>query len=417
MKAINKKTEAHIPKLKPLFQKNQLFKLKIKHSELSSKSKTLSNFNTSNINFQNYKKKKKYEIKKNNFYKKRANTEFFKSIPNYKRTIFSYKDLSKKNSDIYKFDDNNLNFNNPELNSDLKRFTNNSNTFRIFNELNKSYHPYFVDKLEKSLLFKSKIRKEKEKEKRIIPLNSLKMLLKDNSKNNLYNIASRNRYIFSESNNNNKINDIYKKEKLKIFLGLMHIKPPKLVIKNNINDLESEDYVDINYFDDYKLIKKIRNALINDINRDYTNNNLYLDYIKEMPHEINYCEDIYRVPHIRNGLSLHEPFEDINILNDKLSKRNYLSKHISLSMNRIIIIEEMLKLKELEKNKKRNGNEYKFKKKWENPYIKEIKKTKYEKKFDHFDLTDYFGKCRQYGFIRFADKKLKDIFFQNIHNS
>ena len=415
MKTINKETEIHIPKLKALFQSNKLFKLKIKHLELSSKSKTLSNFNTSNINFQNYKKTKKYELKKNNFCKKRANTEFFKSIPNYTRTMFPYKDLSKKNSDIYKYDDNNFNFNNPVLNSDLKRYTNNSITFRIFNELNKPYHPYFVDKLQKSLLFKIKKRKEKEKEKemekRIFPLNSIKMLLTDNSNNNLYNITSRNRYLFKENNKNNKTNDLYRKEKLKLFLGLKHIKPLKLVIKNKVKDLELEDYVDTNYFDDWKLNTKIRNALINDINCDYTNYNLYINFLKKMPQKINYGQDIYRVPHITNGLSLHGPFKDIDILNDKISNRNYLSKHISLSMNRTIIIEDMLKLKELAKKEKRSGNEYKFRKKWENPYYNEIKKTKYEKKFDHFDLTDYFGKCRQYGFIRVADKKLKDYIF------
>jgi len=411
MKAFNKETEAHIPKLKTLFPKPQLFKWKIKHLELSSKSKTLSNFNTSNINFQNFKKKKKYELKKNNFCKKRANTEFFKSIPDYTRTMLPYNDLSKKNSDIFKYNDSNFNFNNPELNSDLKRYTNNSLTFRIFNELNKPYHPYFVDKLQKSLLLKIKKRKEKENEKKIIPLNSIKLLLKDSSKNNLCNIASRNKYILTENNINSKTNDIYKKEKLKLFLGLKHIKPLKLVIRNKIKDLELEDYVDINYFDDYNLNKKIRNALINDINCDYTNYNLYLDFLKSMPKKINNCEDIYRVPHIRNGLYLHDPFKDIDILNEKISNRNYLSKHITLSMNRTIIIEKMLKLKELEKRKKKNGNEYKFRKKWENPYYNEIKKTKYEKKFDHFDLTDYFGKCRQYGFIRFADKKLKDYIF------
>ena len=413
MKTINKETEAHIPKTKILFQQSQLYKLKIKHLKLYSKSKTLYNFNNSNINFKNYLKTKKYELKKNNFCKKRANTEFFKSIPNYTRTMFPYKDLSKKNSDIYKYDDNNFNFNNPTLNSDLKRYTNNSKTFRIFNELNKPYHPYFVDKLQKSLLFKFKKRKEKEKEKekRIIPLNSIRLLLNDSSKNNLYNITTRNRYLFNENNNINKTNDLFRKEKLKIFLGLKQIKPLKLVIKSKIKDLELEDYVDINYFDDYKLNTKIRNALINDINTDYTNYNLYLDFIKKMPQKINHFQDIYIIPHIRNGLSLHESFIDIDILNDKLSNRNYLSKHISLSMNRIIIIEEMLKLKELAKKEKRSGKEYKFRKKWENPYYNEIKKTKYEKKFANFDLTDYFGKCRQYKFIRVADKKLKDYIF------
>jgi hypothetical protein len=447
MKTINKETEFHIPKLNALFQKPQLFKLKIKHLEFPSKSKTLSNFNTTNINFQNDKNAKNYEFKKNNFCQKRANTEFFKSIPDYTRdfqndkkaknyefkkynfcqkranteffksipdytrTMFPYKELSKKNSDIYKYDDNNFNFNNPTLNSDLKRYTNNSINFRIFNELNKPYHPYFVDKLQKSLLFKIKKRKEKEKEKRIIPLNSIKFLLNDSSKNNLYNITTRNRYLFNENNNINKTNDLFRKEKLKIFLGLKQIKPLKLVIKSKIKDLELEDYVDINYFDDYKLNTKIRNALINDINTDYTNYNLYLDFIKKMPQKINHFQDIYIIPHIRNGLSLHESFIDIDILNDKLSNRNYLSKHISLSMNRIIIIEEMLKLKELAKKEKRSGKEYKFRKKWENPYYNEIKKTKYEKKFANFDLTDYFGKCRQYKFIRVADKKLKDYIF------
>ena len=237
------------------------------------------------------------------------------------------------------------------------------------------------------------------------------MLLTNNSNNNLYNITTRNRYLFNENNKNNKTNDLYRKEKLKLFLGLKHIKPLKLVIKNKVKDLELEDYVDTNYFDNCKLNTKIRNALINDINCDYTNYNLYLDFLKKMPQKINYCQDIYRVPHIRNGLSLHEPYKDIDILNDKISNRNYLSKHVSLSMNHTIIIEDMLKLKELAKKEKRSGNEYKFRKKWENPYYNEIKKSKYEKKFGHFDLTDYFGKCRQYGFIRVADKKLKDYIF------
>ena len=64
---------------------------------------------------------------------------------------------------------------------------------------------------------------------------------------------------------------------------------------------------------------------------------------------------------------------------------------------------ELKKLKEIV--------EYKTKRKWykEDSFEKNINQL--ENNFNHFDLTDYFGKCNNYTMIGFADRKLKNCIF------
>ena len=386
MKSKNIDNESQIPEIKTssnkgnLDQKN-LFRIRLKTLKLSSNYKVISNINIHN-------KKKSIENEKSKSNNFNSYSQFFKLQSNNIKTLYSYYDKGLK-----------YNYNNPVLNNDLKRFTNNSVNFRMFNELNKPYHPYSFNKIKKSLLLgNKKISKEKIK----FQLNTINVIKNKRYKNFRIN-SDRNNYLYNK-----------RKERINIFDGLKKINLPLYLDSNRIKDLELLDEVDINYFENYNLNKIIRKALINDdINHDIVNNNLYLNFLKSITNQINYFEDINIIPHIKNKLSLLKPFNNINLLRNKLLNRNYLHKKTALSINRSFIINKLLKnKKELEEKKMMEENEYTPKKVWiNNIFYNNIKLNDYEKKFDHFELTDFFNKCSNYGYTRFADKKYKDLIF------
>ena len=102
------------------------------------------------------------------------------------------------------------------------------------------------------------------------------------------------------------------------------------------------------------------------------------------------------------------------MLNKTLANRNYITKKISLSLNRSFIIKSLLKkMKEIEEERIRKEDEYRLKTRWNSDEVyKEIKLSDYEKKFEQFELQDYFGKRMNYPLVSFADKKIKENFFQ-----
>lgn len=383
-------TETPKQNIKPLLQKSVLNKIRLQKLDFFSKSisKTIPYFNTS----RSIKRAKKNKLK-NNYY-----------------TIFTYTDRKKKlkNNENNKYDNRNdsndklsrnhnnnyyYNYSNPILNNNLKKYTNNSVNFKNFNELNKPYHPYLIDKTKKLLLLS--IKKERKK------------LFE--SPNHLPHISSsRNEYL-------NKESKTYKKENIHLFLGKKPIKP--IILDNNKSkDFEIRDNVDFDYFknDQYKRI--IKKALLHDINFDTIHSNyLYIDYLKSKPHKINYFEDINIIPHLQNNLSLCKlRFKDINLLNKTLVNRNYITKKVSLSLNRSFIIKSLLKKKkEIEEERIRKEDEYKLKTRWKSDEVyKEIKLSDYEKKFEQFELQDYFGKSMNYPLVSLVDKKIKENFFQ-----
>ena len=202
---------------------------------------------------------------------------------------------------------------------------------------------------------------------------------------------------------------------MQLFLGIKQIKP--IILDNNkIKDLEYRDKVDFDYFKNYKYKRMIKNALLHDINFDTIHSNyLYIDYMKSKPHKINYFEDINIIPHMKNNLSLSKyRFKDIKLLNKTLVNRNYMTKKISLSLNRSFIIKSLLKkMKEIEEERIRKEDEYRLKTRWNSDEVyKEIKLSDYEKKFEQFELQDYFGKSMNYPLVSLVDKKIKENFFQ-----
>jgi hypothetical protein len=384
-------TETPKQDIKPFLQKSVLYRIRLQKLELFSNSnsntnsKTIPYFNTS----RSIKKLKKNQVKNNNF-----------------NTIFSYTDKKKKlrinenhkhdikNDSINKLSKNRyLNYNNPIFNNNLKKYTNNSVNFKNFNELNKLYHPYFIDKTKKLLLFSLK----KERKQLFESPSHLPRIL-----------SSRNEFLKKES-------ETYQKENMQLLLGIKHLKPVILDF-NKIKDLEIKDSVDFDYFKNDKYKRIIKKALLHDINFDTVHSNyLFLDYMKSEPHKINYFEDINIIPHMQNNLSLHNKrFKDIKLLNKTLVNRNYMTKKIALSLNRCFIIKSLLKkMKEIEEERIRKEDEYRLKTRWNSDEVyKEIKLSDYEKKFEQFELHDYFGKSMNYPLVSLVDKKIKENFFQ-----
>ena len=382
-------TETPKQDINPLFQKPVLYKIRIQKLELlsQSNSKTIPYFNTSRSS----KKTKKYQLKDINFNTIFTYTERKKKLKNNENHKYDIK--NNINDKLSKNHNYNFNYNNPILNNNLKRYTNNSVNFKNFNELNKFYHPYFIDKTKKLLLFTLKKERKQlfESPKHLPHINS-----------------SRNEYLSKESKT-------CQKENMQLFLGIKQIKP--IILDNyKMKDLEIRDKVDFDYFKYDKYQRIIRKALLHDINFDTIHSNyLYLDYMKSKPHKINYFEDINIIPHLKNNLSLSKHrFKDIKLLNKTLVNRNYITKKISLSLNRSFIINSLLKkMKEIEEERIRKEDEYRLKTRWNSDEVyKEIKLSDYEKKFEQFELQDYFGKSMNYPLVSFADKKIKENFFQ-----
>ena len=325
------------------YKKNLLFKGKNKsNSEIDF---------FQNINYQNSLKNEFVKIKLKNEIK-----------------INSYKNIREKNNTSYKFI-----YNNTDSSNNLKKYTNNSPSFQNFNELLKnSSHNYSVNKIEKSILLKTPIQKNK--------------YLNLNGFNSFKNKENKNPFIILPPIKFHLLTDLYK------------------------TDLELLDKVDNKMLENEKLIKKIRISLLQDINPEENNYKLYLNYLKPITNYFNYHQDIYMIPHIKNNFSFCQNINNFDILSKKLCNKNILHKKVVLSMNRIRIIRELL-IKEKENERKQIIEEIQQKPilKWKN--YGETKLKKYEKKFAKYELQDSFEKCTNNQIIRFADKKLRNIIY------
>ena len=417
-----------------LAQKN-LYAIKLNSIDLNSKNKTI-NFKKMLSNSKKSIENSKINSINNNYNYTTQSTErtvpqLLKMNENYPKRILSYRERNN----------NKLKYNKAEIKKDLRKYTNNSTTFKYFSQLNKEYHPYTVNKAIRSILLASK-EKETETHQKIIQLKAIKSLLYNNSKIYTNEITPKHNYInkkllFRNNYNNNNLsnskNNTYTKTTTPIktylskksktfkkrfskFINISSIKKPNKThyFSNKKKDIELMDEVDIHIFENDKLNLMIKNSLLNDINHDEINYKLFLDYLKSLTNKIDFHEDIYLVPHIQNNLSLAKPFDNLVLLNEKLRDKNLLHKQVALSMNKISIIKILLMNKrEIEMKKYMEKNDFKPKRKWSNNDESLEKKigNQYEKKFQHFELTDYFGKCNNYNIIGFANQKLKECIF------
>jgi hypothetical protein len=286
-------------------------------------------------------------------------------------------------------------------------------SYRAFNGLNNHYHPYSVDKVKRSPLIQVDNSKEKEKQSKIKAFNSIKSLLYNNNNNDskltqYFNVI---RNMFILNGETSTLTD--KIENSKIFKSIDKVNISRFINQDKYKNMEIFDTVDINQFENSKLQEAIRICLVTDINLNPLYNKLYNNFLKSITNRVNFHDDIYIVPHIRNNFSLMKPMKNFDLINEKFKNRNLLHIQVAFSINQGHIIKTLLKKKnEMDKKRMKKEEEYNPKKKWNfaEDYYK-IKINEYEQQFEQFELSDFFGKCSNYAYTSFADKKLNNLIF------
>lgn len=399
MKSFNQENEIKMPEIKSIFHKKLLFnkmihKIKLKPIDYTSNTSNdvLRGINSGNkTNIYTELNKNKTKISKTILLSKQNNNEF-----NYHKN----EDLKKN---LKRYMNNSL-----DLNKDLKRYTNNSMAFRLFKESNTPYHAYEVNKAQRSILLQ--IKNNNDLDNKIVQINSIKSIIKSNLKNITNINISRNNFFIRR----NKTINLKEKSKItKVFRNITPINIKKGFLDDQTKkDIEQRDVVDLKIFENEKLKKSIKESLLNDINHDELQYKIYLDFKKSITNRINYFEDIFIIPHLKNNFSLSKPFNDLIALNEKLRNRNLLHRQVALSMNKICIIKKLLKTKRKMEMQKLL-EEYKPKKDLNPNIYNEL--NPFEEQFGQFELNDYFDKSYNNSYIWFANKKLKETIYKKVN--
>ena len=401
MSKTNKENGTQMPKIQNIFKERllnqkKLLKIKLKTIDFSTNyyTTTLSDINNIYNKSSRILENSKYEFKTLKKIKTKTNKNLFATIEN----------KSKKK---YK-----INYNNFDFIKNLKKYTNNSLSYRAFNELNNPYHPYSVDKVKRSRLIQINNSKEKEKQSKIKAFNNIKSLLYDNNndlKLSQYFNVTRNMFSLNGESSTFR-NDI---EDSKIYKSIGKVNISRYINQDKFKNMEIFDTVDINQFENSKLQKAIRICLVTDINLNPLFNKLYNNFLKSLTNRVNFRDDIYLVPHIRNNFSLTKSVSDFDEINDIFKNRNLLHIKVAFSINQGLIIKTLLKKqKEMDRKRMMKEEEYNPKRKWNfaEDYYK-IKISVYEQQFEQFELSDFFGKCTNYAYTSFAEKRLSNLIF------
>lgn len=236
-------------------------------------------------------------------------------------------------------------------------------SYRAFNGLNNHYHPYSVDKVKRSPLIQVDNSKEKEKQSKIKAFNSIKSLLYNNNNNDskltqYFNVI---RNMFILNGETSTLTD--KIENSKIFKSIDKVNISRFINQDKYKNMEIFDTVDINQFENSKLQEAIRICLVTDINLNPLYNKLYNNFLKSITNRVNFHDDIYIVPHIRNNFSLMKPMKNFDLINEKFKNRNLLHIQVAFSINQGHIIKTLLKKKnEMDKKRMKKEEEYNPKK-------------------------------------------------------
>ena len=243
MKSFNEDNEIKMPEIKSIFHKKILFNKMIHKIKL----KPIDYTSTTGINVGNQIStfteldKSKIKISKAILLNKQKNNEF-----NYHRNENLKKDLNR-------YINNSL-----DIKKDLKRYTNNSLAFRLFKESNTPYHAYEVNKAKRSILLQ--IKNNNNLENKIVPINSIKSIIKSNLKNITNINISRNNFFIKR---NKTINLNEKSKDSKIFRNITPINNKFGFLDDQTKkDIEQRDVVDFKIFENEKLKKSIYKRII-----------------------------------------------------------------------------------------------------------------------------------------------------------
>ena len=235
-------------------------------------------------------------------------------------------------------------------------------------------------------------------------LNSSNIMIQSMEKNITYRSICHTYGNQEDKYNYNELIKLFPKmEPIKINVNIP-IKKKKINIEEMI---EKADKVDIDYYEDRELQKRIAETLHKDFNTMDKNFEVYFkQFYKSIPNYINYIYDINILPHIQNKFLFVKPIEDKNILSEKITCRNLLQKEVAISMNRNTIKSILMKKKEEEeKLDKLNKTEDK-----KDSILQKEVDSKEKEVFDN-EIKDYFMKIRNYKELDIADPKYKSIVY------
>ena len=235
--------------------------------------------------------------------------------------------------------------------------------------------------------------------------------------NNGKNIS--NFYLYNTCRNKN---DNYNyNELIKLFPKMTPIKisensPIKKKKRNFEEMIESADKINIDYFEDFELQKRIAETLHKDFNTmDKKFEVYYKQFYKSIPNYINFIYDINILPHIQNMFLFTKPIEDKSILSEKITCRNLLQKEVAIAMNRNTIRHILLKKKEEQEKIDRLKKIKDGKLKKESILKKEVENR--EKEVYDIEIKDYFMRIRNYKNLDIAEPKYKYIVYNKFNKS
>ena len=235
---------------------------------------------------------------------------------------------------------------------------------------------------------------------------------------------AKNKDIFSQEFTFDKDLGRNKKKEIKNNFLKTYKKFPKININFPLNlpnwvnsdKLEIEDKVNMEYFKDEKLKKKLKKALYFEINSFGYDNRKYNEYKNSMQNYINYIYDINIIPHIKNKFLYRKPVYENRKKDNILFSKNVINKEDAKAINRWLI--HNMK-KDIMKEEKRIKKEQKMEESSvSNKYIKKLYLDYNDEEFpklttdDVAELDDFFGKNINYKAVKFASNKLKNVVYK-----
>ena len=220
-------------------------------------------------------------------------------------------------------------------------------------------------------------------------------------------------------NNNNKIKSETQRNLAKTFKKLSNFNinfPLDFDRSKAYDNLELRDKVNLDYYNDEEIKKKLRKTLYFEINSFDFDNGIYWEYKKSIPNYINFIYDINILPHLKNKFLYNKPITKQTQINEIIFNKNAISKDVAKAINRYIInnIRKVIlekeeaerrekKLRELAKSNKIMLKLYLEKKDEDLPELTSAEAV---------ELSDYFGKIIDYKFVRISSGKLRKIVYE-----
>lgn len=235
-----------------------------------------------------------------------------------------------------------------------------------------------------------------------------------NSENKINkNISSR--YESQNDKENNELNDL---KKTFIKFPKINMNYPLQLPDSITNEKqEMKDKINIDYFKDEKLKKKLRDALYFKINAFEEDNGKYLEFIKSKENFTNYIADINIIPHLKNKFLYNKPIYEYGKKNTILFSKNAINKEDAKILNRYLI--NNLKKEEIEKEKMEERERKMKELSASNNYLRSLCLEYEDEDFPKMtsdevaEINDFFDKNIKYEFVTFADVKLKKFIYHH----